>query len=116
MTTLKATTLALSAALPLLALSLSSQAAMSPQMENALVEVCKSAKSNSLSNYSKTIKSHNLQNRTVALKVMCNGEDIISFAEHYGADRTATKLQNSIGNVSITDVAAITKINVTFEE
>ncbi|HBY86192.1 MAG TPA: hypothetical protein DEO86_09975, partial [Colwellia sp.] len=51
---------------------------------------------------------------TVALKLMCNGEDVISFAESNGADKTAAKLQNSIGNVEITDVAALSKVNVTF--
>lgn len=113
---LKATTLALASALPLLAISLPSQAAMTPYMETALIDVCKAAKSNHLYRYNKTVKSYNLQDKTIALKVMCNGTDIISFAEHYGADKTAAKLLNSIGSVQITDVAAITKINVTFED
>jgi predicted metal-dependent enzyme (double-stranded beta helix superfamily) len=116
MSKLKATTLALASTLPLLAISLPSQAAMSPYMETALIDVCKAAKSNHLYRYNKTVKSYNLQDKTIALKVMCNGTDIISFAENYGADKTAAKLQNSIGSVQITDVAAITKINVTFEE
>ena len=47
---------------------------------------------------------------------MCNGDDIIAFAEKHGADRTAAKLQRSLGSVNIIDVAAIDKINVTFAE
>ncbi len=68
-------------------MSLPSQAAMSPYMESALIEVCKAAISNSPMQLSKTTKAHRLQTKTVALKLMCNGEDVISFAEHYGADK-----------------------------
>jgi len=114
MTKVKTTLLALTAALPLLTMSMSTQAAMSPHMETALVNVCKAALSNSVLKLSKTTKQYRLQNKTVALKLMCNGEDVISFAEHYGADKTAAKLQKSLGNVSITDVAALSKVNVSF--
>ena len=85
-------------------------------IETALIDVCKAAKSNHLYRYNKTVKSYRLKDKTIALKVMCNGSDIITYAELHGADKTAEKLQNSIGRVQITDVAAITKINVTFEE
>ena len=47
---------------------------------------------------------------------MCNGDDIITFAEKKGATKTAAQLQKSLGDVSITDVARIEKINVTFTE
>ncbi len=114
MTTFKKTLLALAASLPVLAMSLPSQAAMSPYMEKALIDVCKAAKSNSILKLNSTTKSYHLKNKTIALKLMCNGEDVISFAESYGADKTAAKLQKSLGNVSITDVAAISKVKVTF--
>ena len=114
MTTIKKTLLAFAAVLPVLAISLPSQAAMSPYMEKALIDVCKAAKSNSILKLKSTTKSYRLQTKTVALKLMCNGEDVISFAESYGADKTAARLQKSIGNVSITDVAALSKVKVTF--
>jgi len=114
MTTFKKTLLALAAALPVLAISLPSQAAMTPYMEKALIDVCKAAKSNSLLKLNSTTKGYRLNQKTVALKLMCNGEDVISFAESYGADKTAAKLQRSLGNVSITDVAALSKVKVTF--
>ena len=76
--------------------------------------VCKAAKSNSTLKLIQTNKSYHLKTKTVALKVMCNGEDLISFAESNGAYKTAEKLQNSIGNVTITDLAALSKVNVTF--
>ncbi|PKI12924.1 DUF3718 domain-containing protein [Colwellia sp. 12G3] len=114
MTTFKKTLLALTAVLPVLAISLPSQAAMTPYMEKALIDVCKAAKSNSILKLKSTTESYRLQTKTVALKLMCNGEDVISFAESNGADKTAARLQKSIGNVSITDVAALSKVKVTF--
>jgi len=114
MTTFKKTLLALAASLPVLAVSLPSQAAMSPYMETALIDVCKAAKSNSIIKLNSTTKGYHLDNKTVALKLMCNGQDVISFAESNGATKTAAKLQRSLGNVSITDVAALSKVKVTF--
>jgi len=38
---------------------------------------------------------------------MCNGDDIITFAEKNGATKTAAKLQKSTGEVNITDLAVI---------
>ena len=116
MTTIKTTLIALATAVPALALSLPSQAATSPHINTALVEVCKAAQSNKVLKLNSTMKSYRLKNKTVALKVMCNGDDIITFAEKRGATKTAAKLQKSIGGVSITDVAKIEKVNVTFTE
>jgi len=114
MTTFKKTLLALAASLSVLAMSLPSQAAMTPYLEKSLIEVCKAAKSNSVIKLNNTTKSYHLKTKTVALKLMCNGEDVISFAERNGAVKTAAKLQKSIGNVSITDVAVLSKVKVTF--
>ena len=112
----KVTTLAITASLPLLFISVPSQAAMSEYMKTALVDLCKAAQSNKVFKYTKVSKSYNLKDKTIALKVMCNGDDIIAFAEKHGADKTAAKLQRSLGHVDILDVAAVTKINVTFSE
>jgi len=116
MTTIKTTLIALATAVPALTFSLTSQAATTPYMNNAIVEVCKAAQSNKVLKLQYTIKSYHLQNKSVALKVMCNGTDIITFAENSGATKTAAKLHKSVGDVSISDIAAIEKINVTFEE
>ena len=112
----KTALIALATAVPALAFSLPSQASMSPYMETALVDVCKAAMSNKVYKLNNTTKSYRLKDKTVALKVMCNGDDIIAFAEKHGADKTAAKLQKSIGNVSIIDTAAVNKLNVTFTE
>ena len=116
MTTIKTTLIALATAVPALAFSLPSEATSVSYMNTALVEVCKAAQSNKIFKLKSAIKSYRLQNKTVALKVMCNGDDIITFAEKKGATKTAAQLQKSLGDVSITDVARIEKINVTFTE
>ena len=116
MTKFKTTLIALATAVPVLAFSLPSQAAMSPYLKTALVDVCKAAMSNKVHKLNSTTKAYHLKDKTVALKVMCNGDDIISFAENHGANRTAAKLQRSIGNVSIIDTAATAKLSVTFTE
>ena len=64
-----------------LALSGTSQAAMNPYMKTALVDVCKAAMSNKIHRLNSTTNAYRLRDKTVALKVMCNGDDIISFAE-----------------------------------
>jgi len=116
MTKLKTTLIALATAVPVLAFSLPSQAAMTPYMKAALVDVCKAAMSNKMHKLNKTTKAYNLNDKTIALKVMCNGDNIISFAENHGANKTAAKLQRSIGNVSIIDTASTGKLSVTFTE
>ena len=116
MTKFNTTLIALATAVPVLAFSLPSQAAMSPYMKTALVDVCKAAMSDKVYKLSSTTKSYNLKYKTVASKVMCNGDDIISFAEKHGAERTAAKLQNSLGHVTIIDTASTTKLSVTFAE
>ncbi len=116
MKALKTTLIALATAVPALTFSLPSQAAMSSYMETALIDVCKAAMSNKVYRLNSTSKSYRLKDKTIALKVVCNGDDIISFAERHGADKTAAKLQKSIGNVSIIDTAATEKLSVTFTE
>ena len=115
MNTIKTTLIALATTIPALAFSLPSQATTT-YMDTALVEVCKAAQSNKVFKLKSAIKSHRLQDKIVALKVLCNGDDIITFAERNGATKTAAKLQRSIGDVSIVDLALVQKINTTFAE
>ena len=98
-----------------LAFTSSAQAApMSSHMENALVKVCQSALSNNVNHLNNTAKAFNLDHKTVALKVVCNGDNIITFAEKNGANKTAAKLEKSIGHVNILEIAATEKSEVTF--
>lgn len=98
-----------------LTFSVATQAApMTPYMQTALVDVCKAAMSNKVHELNKATKAYRLNDKAVALKVVCNGDDIITFAERHGATKTAAKLERSIGKVSIIDVAAVdTKHNET---
>jgi len=86
-------------------------------VEQGLVQVCKSAANDKLMKMNKSIKALNLKSKTVALNVICNGKDIISFAEHYGAKRTVAKLSKKLGSVQIIDLAAVgqKKYDVTFD-
>jgi hypothetical protein len=98
----------------LLSISFSSNA-MDKYVESALIDVCKSALSKTTYKYRETAKSYNLRDKTIALKVMCNGKDIIDFAQMHGAYKTAARLERSIsGHVNIIDVAELKKINVDF--
>ena len=115
MISLKTTALVLATAIPALTFTAPSQATMSPYMESALVNVCKAAKSNKMHKFQSTRKAHNLKSRTIALKVSCNGQDIIAFAQSHGAHKTAGHLSDKIGNVSISEIAAVKKVNVNFE-
>ena len=113
MKNLKSTTLAVITT-GLLAAASFNTLAMSKNTELALIEVCEAAESNSLIRFNKTIKSYNLQKKEVALKVMCNGDDISEFASKAGAYKTTAVLKRSVGGVSISDIAAISKVNVKF--
>lgn len=89
--------------------------AMDKYVENALIDVCQSTLKNNVMRFREAVKSYNLHEKTVAMKVVCNGEDIIDFAEKYGAYKTAARLERSIkGSVNIIDVAAVEKIQVNF--
>jgi hypothetical protein len=76
-------------------------------LQKGLIEVCKTAAKDQNYRMDSKIKEYRLKYKTVALNVMCNGEDIISFAEGYGAVKTTARLSESIGSVSVTDLAAI---------
>ena len=90
--------------------------AMDKYIEGALIDVCKSTLTNSIGKYQRVSKSYNLKAKTVAMKVMCNGDDIINFAQKYGSNKTAAYLEKSIsGQVNIIDVAKVEKINVNFD-
>ena len=88
-------------------MSTANAAPMTNYMEQALVETCKAAASNKTMQFKNTLKAHRLNEKTVALAVVCNGEDIITFALNHGANKTAEKLQNSIGEASITDLTNV---------
>ncbi|TKB46895.1 DUF3718 domain-containing protein [Thalassotalea mangrovi] len=80
---------------------------LDPYVESALQEICKSASSDNVLRMDRTIKQYQLDHQTVALNVVCNDQDIISFAYDSGARKTANRLQRSIGDTEITDLAML---------
>jgi len=86
-------------------------------VEQDLVSICKVAAQDKVRKMNKLIKGIRLNHKVVALKVVCNGSDIISFAEQFGAKNTTAKLSRSIGKVEVTDLAFIDhgKYHVTFD-
>ncbi len=111
MNTLKTITASISVISASLLFSTSANA-MDPKIESALIEVCKSAQHNNVISMRKTIKSHRLNEQTVASKVMCNGENIIGFAETHGSYKTAAHLNKRLGDRQIVDLAQV--YSVTF--
>lgn len=113
----KLTTTALSAitGLTLAAASFASTAAMNPTLERQLVSVCKAAKNDNRMDLQRSIEHLHSNHRTMALRLMCNGQNVIEFAESYGANKTANALQRSLGSTSITDIASNAKLHVSFE-
>lgn len=86
-------------------------------LESGLVSICKSAANDKMLRMTRTIDEFRLSEKMVALNVVCNGQDIISFAEQHGAKKTTARLSDSIGSVEVTDIAALREYNydVTFE-
>ena len=108
--------------LPALALGVSSHAVaqntyLTPTVEKGLIKVCKTAAKDQLHQMHLTMKKQDWSFRQMSLNVMCNGQDLISFAERYGAKKTTAKLIKSIGNISVTDIASTRDYNfdVSFE-
>ncbi|NQZ82593.1 MAG: DUF3718 domain-containing protein [Colwellia sp.] len=116
MNTFKKTTLALAATLPLFFASMSSQASMDPGLEKELISICKAAASNNVMKLKDKLASAQLSEYNVTLNLSCNNTDLISFAEQHNANKVANKLRNRIGQVSITDVASLSTMNVSFIE
>ncbi len=84
---------------------------LTPTVEKGLVKVCKTAAKDQLHQMHSTMKKHDWSYRLMSLNVMCNGQDLISFAEQYGAKKTTAKLIKSIGSISVTDLASTRQYN-----
>ncbi|TLU61795.1 DUF3718 domain-containing protein [Thalassotalea litorea] len=102
----------------LAAFSVNAQGAYSSYMETALVDTCKAAMSDSTYKLRQTLGEYNLKAKTVALGLVCNGEDVITFATNRGANNTADYMNEKLDGASITDLAATEQVTyeVTFED
>lgn len=72
--------------------------AMDSDLEKKLVAVCKAVKSDSNLNLHTTLKETRLRADSVVEGLMCNGEDVITFAKLNGANNTADLLIKRSGN------------------
>lgn len=89
-----------------LLISAPTKAAMDPVVENALQHVCYSSISNNTMTFKKVVKSYRLNLKKVANGVVCNGDDIATFAADNGAADTANMIREmQRGHVEITELA-----------
>ncbi|GIU16724.1 MULTISPECIES: DUF3718 domain-containing protein [unclassified Shewanella] len=89
-----------------LAMSFGASAAMSPQLENTLIAVCKAGASNSVFQFNRTMKENRINKRRVFPRLVCNGESFYNFAVSAGADKTAKRIAPyNQGTVTIKDIA-----------
>ena len=79
---------------------------LSPSVERNLVKVCKYSAQDKLYKMKSVMREFNWSDKLIALNVVCNGQDIISFSDSYGAVRTTARLSNSLGSVQVTDIAS----------
>ena len=91
-----------------LAISFSSSAAMSPQIEHTLIQVCKAGASNNTFQFNRTMKDYRINKNRVFPRLVCNGESFYNFAVNAGADKTARKIAPyNRGTVTIKDLASL---------
>ncbi|GGA87943.1 hypothetical protein GCM10011369_32550 [Neiella marina] len=91
-----------------LLLSAPTKAAMDPVVEKALQDVCYSSLSNKTMSFKQIVKSYRLSLKDVAENVVCNGEDIGTFAAENGAHNTANFIRSlQQGHVEIQELASL---------
>ncbi|WP_414830610.1 DUF3718 domain-containing protein [Alteromonas sp. H39] len=90
----------------------SSQAfAMDSYLEQTLVSFCESTMNNDRLQLDRDIRKHRFDHKTVATKVMCNGQTIMAFAKQYNAERTFAAFENRMP-ASLRPVTEIKDITV----
>ncbi|MBW8191014.1 DUF3718 domain-containing protein [Neiella marina] len=83
-----------------------STAAMDSYVENALIDICRTSQLDRVHKFKRTVASYRLKMNTVANNVVCNGDDIGTFAAEAGAVNTANFIRNrQTGHVEVRDLA-----------
>ncbi|MBY5921384.1 DUF3718 domain-containing protein [Ferrimonas balearica] len=101
----------------LLASGVSQAAPYTGWMEQSLVAVCKASLTNRPVTFNQTMKTYRINGYNVLPNLMCNGEDIHTFALSRGNDRTAARIERFIpGTVTIQDLSMNQPVHVWFEE
>ncbi len=86
-----------------MSLTVAAEGMIGKRVEAALVNVCKSVKSDSVFQLKQSLKDANLDVYTINQKLVCNSENVHAFAVTHNANRTAAILQKS--RVQIQDLA-----------
>ncbi|OKY25928.1 MULTISPECIES: DUF3718 domain-containing protein [Thalassotalea] len=90
---------------------------MDSYLEKSLIALCKSTMKGNLLNFNRTLKYYHLADKTIANGLVCNGSDVTEFARKHGAYKRANRLDKHLRNsTSITDIAAVNKMSITFKE
>ncbi|GIU33565.1 DUF3718 domain-containing protein [Shewanella schlegeliana] len=94
-------------AIVLTSITFNASAAMEPNLEKKLIAVCKTALSDNLLLYSRTMQENKINKHRVFPRLVCNGQSFHDFAISNGATKVANKIApyNSSGSTSITDLA-----------
>lgn len=83
-----------------------SASSMDPQIESALVNICKSAMRNNTFRLRDSIEDRNLRYKTVADKLRCNGKDILEFSISHNAFKSVAFIQRKLHHhISIQDIS-----------
>ncbi|MCM2679397.1 DUF3718 domain-containing protein [Echinimonas agarilytica] len=81
-------------------------AAMDPFIENTLVKICEQSTNDQMVSFKKLVKSYRLDMKDVANKIVCNGEDIGTFAAENGASSIANLIrEHQAGTVKVSEIA-----------
>lgn len=80
-------------------------AAMDRNIESALIDVCKKISSDRVIPLRSTVKGYNLSYEVIGEKLLCNGYNVIAWAQINGAERTADDMHRVLGTVTISDLA-----------
>ncbi len=107
-------------ALALTAASFGAFAAMSPNVENTLIAVCKAGISNSPVQFAHTMKDYRINEARIFPRLVCNGDTFYDFTVAHGADKTAKRIARYLpGQVTIKDLAMVNQdemLYVNFDE
>ncbi|BAJ01198.1 DUF3718 domain-containing protein [Shewanella violacea] len=86
-------------------LAFNATAAMDPNIEQTLIKVCKTAMSDNIYKFNKTMMENKINKRRIFPRLVCNGESFHEFAISNGANRIAKKIAPFVkGETSITDL------------
>ncbi|MBW3164380.1 DUF3718 domain-containing protein [Ferrimonas balearica] len=96
--------------------SASAQAVITGWVEQSLVAVCKASLTNQPVTFNQTMKTYRINGHRVLPKLVCNGEDIHTFALSRGNDRTAKRIERYLpGSVTIQDLSMNAPVEVWFD-